>query len=421
MSTARCTGDRRACRASRARCLTSRSRHARLGRRQQHAVGRIRRVLHAVVRAVHADQHLDLVVVRREILVVHGPVEAEAVARVRLEVVRPIAQRDAAPVIGAAAQHARAPPLELARRIVGGAGVGLAGHLPAAVDGRVPEAEGLLGRAGAAQRRLAVGLHHRRLGGGLVAPARPRASARARLPWSACRPSGRPPAPEPTTITSYVFLSAAALVMNDILGRIVGAVPRRVIAASYVGVRYAAAQSILRPVHPASASHERAIFTGRQIPAGRGGRGPAVRALSAAPAARRRNAIRWSSAACRSPAISRCRSPAWPRTPPSRPAPRPTTSLRVQQVQRLAGDQGIADGRAHPGRLHAGAAGHGPRRQEDPGEDRVAGPSLGRRDHGAHGFALPALRASSRASASRSRAASRSTSCSCARCWRART
>ena len=45
-----------------------------------------------------------------------------------------------------------------------------------------------------------------------------------------------------------------------------------------------------------------------------------------------------------------------------------------------------------PGRLHAGAAGDGPRRQEDPGEDRLARPSLGRGDHGAHRFAVPDFR-----------------------------
>jgi NitT/TauT family transport system substrate-binding protein len=35
-------------------------------------------------------------------------------------------------------------------------------------------------------------------------------------------------------------------------------------------------------------------------------------------------------------------------------------AFRVQQVQRLAGDQGVADDGPHPGRLHAGAAGDGP-------------------------------------------------------------
>ena len=66
--------------------------------------------------------------------------------------------------------------------------------------------------------------------------------------------------------------------------------------------------------------------------------------------------------------------------------------VRVQQVQRLAGDQRIADVEPHPGRVHARAAGHGSRRQEDSREDRVAGASLGRGDHGAHGFGVSEIR-----------------------------
>src|SRR6185436_5734148 len=76
---------------------------ARLRRRQQHAGRAVGRVLQALVRTVHADQHLHFVVVGREIVVTDGPVEAQAIARVWLEVVGTIAQRDAAPVVGAAA------------------------------------------------------------------------------------------------------------------------------------------------------------------------------------------------------------------------------------------------------------------------------------------------------------------------------
>ena len=68
--------------------------------------------------------------------------------------------------------------------------------------------------------------------------------------------------------------------------------------------------------------------------------------------------------------------------------------VRVQQVQRLAGDQRVADVEPHPGRVHARAAGHGSRRQEDSREDRVAGSSLGRGDHGAHGFGVSEIRRS---------------------------
>jgi hypothetical protein len=60
-------------------------------RRLQAASGRIGRVLQSVIVTVNADQHLDLVVIRRDVLVVHRPVEPEPVATARLEIVRPIA------------------------------------------------------------------------------------------------------------------------------------------------------------------------------------------------------------------------------------------------------------------------------------------------------------------------------------------
>src|SRR5690242_2144253 len=96
-----------------ARCFTSRSETRGFGG------GRAWRVLHVVVAAIDADQHLDLVVIRGEIGIVHGPVEAQPITRVRLEIVGTVAQRDAAPVIGAPAEHARPPPLELAGGIFG--------------------------------------------------------------------------------------------------------------------------------------------------------------------------------------------------------------------------------------------------------------------------------------------------------------
>ncbi len=54
----------------------------------------------------------------------------------------------------------------------------------------------------------------------------------------------------------------------------------------------------------------------------------------------------------------------------------PRFDYEYSQVQRLAGDQGILDGGAHPGRLHAGAAGHGPGGQEVSRENRLARTSL---------------------------------------------
>ena len=76
---------------------------------------------------------------------------------------------------------------------------------------------------------------------------------------------------------------------------------------------------------------------------------------------------------------------------PVRHERRGAARLRLQQVQRLAGAEGIADVRRPSGGLHAGAAGDGPRRQERAGEDRVDRPPFGRGDHGAHRFALPAV------------------------------
>src|ERR1043165_2371927 len=72
-----------------------------------------------------------------------------------------------------------------------------------------------------------------------------------------------PPAPEPTTITSYEFLSASALVMNG-MAAIVGAVPGGVIVAGYVGLGYAPAPSIFdRPGRHGTVSAT--TFTRRQI------------------------------------------------------------------------------------------------------------------------------------------------------------
>ena len=135
---------------------------ARRGRGLEASVGRI---FQAFLRAEDADQFLGLVVVGRKVVVGDGPVEALAVAAVGLEIVGAHAQRDAAVVIGAAAQHARAVPHELA---AGRGGVGLAGDLPAADQGGVVVAEGLLLGAGGAMRSVVVPLEHVALLGGVV-------------------------------------------------------------------------------------------------------------------------------------------------------------------------------------------------------------------------------------------------------------
>ena len=139
---------------------------ARRGRGLEAPVGR---VFQALLRAEDADQFLGLVVVGRQVVIRDGPVEALAVAAVGLEIVRAHAQGDAAVVIGAAADHARAPPHEF---VAGGGGVRFAGDLPAAHQGGVVEAERLGLGAGGAVRSVVVPLEHVALLGRIVVAAR---------------------------------------------------------------------------------------------------------------------------------------------------------------------------------------------------------------------------------------------------------
>jgi len=145
--------------------------YPRLRRGQQAAVRRVGRVLKPAVGAIDADQHLDLVVVRRDVLVGNGPVETETVAAARLEIVGAVAERDAPPVVGPAAEHPRPPPLELAAMLHGRVRVGLAGHAPAPVHRGVIEAERLVGRPDRPKGRRIVCLEHRRLRPGIIVAA----------------------------------------------------------------------------------------------------------------------------------------------------------------------------------------------------------------------------------------------------------
>src|SRR5437763_4311996 len=86
---------------------------ARARRRLKHAVRLIGEVLFA---AEQADQPVDLVVLGGDIVVRDGPVVAQAIAALPLEVVRAEAERVPAPVVGAAAPHAARPPAELGAR-----------------------------------------------------------------------------------------------------------------------------------------------------------------------------------------------------------------------------------------------------------------------------------------------------------------
>ncbi len=72
-------------------------------------------------------------VIRREILVSDGPIVAEAVARGGFEIDGSKAERDATPVIGAAADDAGTKPLEIR---AGSGSVGLAFDIPGAVGSK---------------------------------------------------------------------------------------------------------------------------------------------------------------------------------------------------------------------------------------------------------------------------------------------
>src|SRR5205814_8903944 len=120
---------------------------ARPGRRQKHAVRLVGEVL---LTAEDPDQPVEAVVVRCHVVVGNRPIVAEAVPALALEVVRPEAQGNAAPMIGPAADHAGPPPAELGARCPD---VGLAGNLPSA-DAGVELAERALGGGSATARRL---------------------------------------------------------------------------------------------------------------------------------------------------------------------------------------------------------------------------------------------------------------------------
>lgn len=145
---------------------------ARLWRRLQHAVRGVGVVFQSFIGAVHTNEQLHLCVVGFELVVVDGPVKSQPVSGARLEVVRAVPERHAAPVVGPAAQHAGSPPEKLFLWIGARVGVGLAGDLPAPVDCGVPEAGGFFGSGTAAQWRLIGPLEHGGFGGGIVASAR---------------------------------------------------------------------------------------------------------------------------------------------------------------------------------------------------------------------------------------------------------
>src|SRR5690606_21629044 len=137
---------------------------ARRGGRMEVAVGV---VLQPLVAAEDANQVVDVVVVRLEVVVGDGPVVAESVAGLSLEIVGAETERDASPVIGPAPHHPGAPPVEAG---AGGGGERLALDVPAA-DAGVVLAEWALRRGAAAPVGLPRPGEHRGVGGVVPRPA----------------------------------------------------------------------------------------------------------------------------------------------------------------------------------------------------------------------------------------------------------
>jgi len=130
----------------------------RLRRRQEDPV---RIVAQPFAAAEDPDQPVDPIVVGRDVLVADRPVIAQSVDALAPEVVGPEAERDPAPVVGAAPEHPGAEPVE-AR--AGRRGVGLARDLPTPVAG-VELAERALARRCAPARGLVDPAQHRAVAG----------------------------------------------------------------------------------------------------------------------------------------------------------------------------------------------------------------------------------------------------------------
>ena len=129
---------------------------ARTRRWKKDPVGFVRKVFN---RAENADQSIELVVVRFQIVVADRPVVAKPIDAAPPEIIGAKSERNAAPVVGPAAEHPRPEPVERrARRLR----VRLAFQFPAA-DAAVEFAKRLLGRGRAAPGRVVRPGRHLRL------------------------------------------------------------------------------------------------------------------------------------------------------------------------------------------------------------------------------------------------------------------
>src|SRR5450755_2604946 len=142
-----------------------------LRRRQQASRCGVRRVLKSVVAAIDPDQQLDPVVVGSQIRISQRPVETQTITAAALEIVGAVAQGDTAPVVGAAAEHARTPPVKTPRIVLTCLDVRFTGDLPAAIDCCIVKAETFVRRGGGAERRLVRSLKHWSFSFGAVAAA----------------------------------------------------------------------------------------------------------------------------------------------------------------------------------------------------------------------------------------------------------
>ena len=120
----------------------------------------IGRIFEAFVGAEDSGEHFGFIVPGGEVVVGDGPIEADALAGLGFKIVGAVAKGDAAPVIGAAAHHALAPPGELAEIFFTCVGVGFAGDGPTGLDGGVVEAVLFIGSGGGAEGRHIRGMEH---------------------------------------------------------------------------------------------------------------------------------------------------------------------------------------------------------------------------------------------------------------------
>ena len=184
--------------------LREQFRRATLGGRQQHTLRRIGGVFHSFVGAVDTDEQFGFRVVRFEFFVGDRPIKPQPVARTRLEIVRPVPQRDAPPMVRSPAEHARPPPFEFLLRFGVGVGVRLPGNLPSTIHGGIKKSERLVRGCIAHQRGLIVGVEHRRFVQHIVTASR--LQHHALKPGKGERVSGLPPTGTGTDDHHVIFI-----------------------------------------------------------------------------------------------------------------------------------------------------------------------------------------------------------------------